>query len=432
MKRIILSSLTIAVLMGSTALAQEVTISVAAFEGGYGRDMYTKVVQAFEEAHPDIKVDLTISRTIGEELAPRVAAGNVPDVVVLGQGNPSGLTENFVRGRMLEDLTGVLGMTVPGESVTVGEKLTPGIIGSLATNVYGDDKTYLMPMYASPTGLVHDAGLFRTKGWTVPTDFDAMFALGDTAKAEDISLFTYPTAGYLDSFFPAMLSTVGGPDFYRDVATYKKDVWTTPEARKALDLTAKLLSYAAPTTVGYANSQDFTRNQQTVLSDTTLFMPNGAWIVNEMKDGPRPDTFAWGFAPVPAAQAGGTRYVVTTVEAAWMPAGATNKDAGKEFIAFLYSDTAAVIFAEANAIQPVKGLAEKLQGDAAIFYSIYGEPGVEAVVGGFAATKPVPGADIRAALFDSANSIIDGSLTVDQWQANLNEVSNRLSDQLAN
>lgn len=432
MNKLFLSTFATAMLMASTALAQDTTISVAAFEGGYGRDMYTKVVAAFEAINPGIKVDLTISRTIGEELAPKVAAGDFPDVVMVGQGSRSGITENFIRGKMLEDVSDVLSMTVPGEAVTVGDKLTPGIIGSLATNPYGDDKTYLMPVYASPTGLVYDAGLFQTRNWTAPTDFDALFALAETAETDSIALFTYPTAGYLDSYFPSILAAVGGPDFYRRVASYERDIWLTPEARKALDLTSELLANVSPTTLGYANNQDFTRNQQSILDNTALFMPNGAWIVNEMKDGPRPDHFAWGFTPVPAIEPGGTRYVTTTVEAAWVPAGADQKDAARQFLAFLYSDVAAVIFAESNAIQPILGLADHLQGDAAIFYGAYGQPNVEAVVGGFAATNPVPGVDIRATLFDSANSIIDGSMSVDDWQASLNEASNRLSDQLAN
>ena len=432
MKSVFLSAATIAVLMTSTAMAQETTLSVAAFEGGYGRNMYVDVVKAFETAFPDIKVDLKISRTIGEELTPQVAAGNFPDVVVIGQGSRSGIAEMFIRGRMLEDVSDVLGMTVPGEDVTVGDKMTPGIVGSLATNPYGDDSTYLMPMYASPTGLVYDAGLLDKMGWDVPTDFDALFALGDAAAEKDISLFTYPTSGYLDSYFPSLLASVGGPDFYRAVASYEKDIWMSDKARKALDLTAELLHRASPTTVGYANNQDFTRNQQSILDDTALFMPNGAWIVNEMAAGPRSDTFAWGFMPVPAAEKDGTRYVTTTVEAAWVPAGAKQKDAAKEFVAFLYSDQAADIFAKSNAIQPVKGLADRLTGDAETFYAIYDQPNVEAVVSGFAATNPVPGVDIRSTLFDAANSIIDGSLSVDQWQADLNTASNRLSDALAN
>ncbi|KQM17865.1 carbohydrate ABC transporter substrate-binding protein [Plantibacter sp. Leaf171] len=407
------------------------TLKIAAFEGGYGSEMYEEVVAAYEKLNPDVKIKLTTSKTLADELTPQVAAGDYPDLVVLGLGAKEGFTESFVRDSNLEDLTSVLDAKIPGEDVTVGDKLTPGIVGNLNTNPYGDDEVYLMPMYASPTGLVYNQKLFADNGWTVPTTWDEMFELGDEAKAEGISLFTYPTAGYLDSYFFSLLSAVGGPEFLNDVLTYKKDVWKSDDATEALELTTKLLSYAAPTTVGYANGQDFTKNQQTILDGTTLFMPNGSWIANEMKDAPRTDGFQWGLTPVPAPETDGTRYLTTFVESAWVPKEATNKDAAKDFIAYLYSDEAADIFAKANAIQPIQGLPERLTGEAKDFYAVYSEPGVEAVVGAFAATKPVPGVDLKATLFDAANSVLSGTTTLEDWQNQVNEASNKLTDQLA-
>lgn len=403
------------------------TLKIAAFEGGYGAEMYADVVAAFQDENPDIEVELITSKTLAQELTPQVASGDYPDVVVLGQGAEEGFTEGFIRDRTLEDLTDVLDMTVPGEEITVGEKLTDGIVGNLNTNPYGDDEVYLLPMFASPTGLVFDQGILDEHGWEVPTSFDEFFALGDAAEAEGISLFTYPTAGYLDSYFFALLATVGGEDFYADVMTYQEDVWMQPEGREALELTTELLTeYTAPTTVGYANGQDFTKNQQTILDGTALFMPNGTWIANEMADAPRSDNFTWGLAPVPAAEEGGERYLTTFVESAWIPAEAVEKENAKQFLAFLYSDTAAEIFAETGAIQPIQGLAETLEGDSAEFYAAYNEEGVNALVGSFAATTPVPGVDLKATLFDSANSVISGSMSLDDWQAAVNEASNKL------
>jgi N-acetylglucosamine transport system substrate-binding protein len=406
-------------------------LTFAAFEGGYGKEMYEKVVEAYAEVNPDVTIELKASKTLAEELTPQIASGEFPDLVVFGQGSESGFTEGFIRDKALEPLTDVLELTVPGEDVTVGEKLTDGIVGNLNTNPYGNDEVALMPMYASPTGLVYNKGLFDEKGWEVPTDWDGFLELGETAKAEGISLFTYPTAGYLDSYFFSLLAAVGGEDFYQDVMTYQEDVWETPEATEALELTTELLGYANPNTVGYANGQDFTKNQQSILDDETLFMPNGAWIVNEMADAPRVDGFQWAITPVPAVEAGGERYLTTFVESAWIPAGAEHKDAAKEFLAFLYSDEAAAIFAEQNAIQPIKGLSETLEGDAANFYAAYDQEGVNALVGGFAATTPVPGVDLKATLFDTANSVIQGSTSMEQWQQSLNETSNKLTGKLA-
>jgi N-acetylglucosamine transport system substrate-binding protein len=402
------------------------TLQMAALEGGYGKEMYAQVIAAYQASHPDVTIDLRISKSIEDEITPNMKAGRYPDVVVLGQGRKAGLTETMIKDKALEDLTPLLNEKVPGESGTVGDKLTKGIVGNLNTNPYGTDQTYLMPMYYSPTGLFYNQDLLKQKGWQVPATWDEMFALGDKAKAQGIALFTYPTAGYLDSFFFALLADIGGEQFYQDVMTYKAGVWQTPQAKQALDLTGRLLKYAAPTTVGYANEQDFTKNQQSILDNKVLFMPNGTWIVGEMANAPRAKGFQWGLIPLPAVTAGGKRYITTSVESAWIPSAAKNKAAAKQFIAYLYSDEAAKIFAKSNAIQPINGIAGSLTGENAEFYKVYEQPSVEALVGGFAGTPPVEGVDMKATLFDTANSIISGDKTTAQWQAALDEASEKL------
>ncbi|AXG81794.1 carbohydrate ABC transporter substrate-binding protein [Streptomyces paludis] len=402
------------------------TLKVAALEGGYGRDMYAQVIKAYEAANPDVEVRLQISKSIEDEISPNMKAGRYPDVVVLGQGRKAALTETLVKDKALEDLTPVLKAKIPGEDGTVGDKLTKGIVGNLNTNPYGTDRTYLMPMYYAPTGLFYNKGLFKEKGWATPATWDEMFALGDKAKREGIALFTYPTAGYLDSYFFALLAGIGGEEFHTDVMTYKQDIWKSPKARQALDLTTRLLSYAAPATVGYANEQDFTKNQQLILDNKALFMPNGTWIVGEMAEAPRADGFAWGLTPLPAVAAGGERYITTSVESVWIPSAAQQKDAAKDFIAYLYSDEAAKIFAGSNAIQPVESATSALSAENAEFYRVYEDPSVSALVGGFAGTPPVEGVDIKATLFDTANSIISGDTTEDKWQAALHDASEKL------
>jgi N-acetylglucosamine transport system substrate-binding protein len=155
-------------------------------------------------------------------------------------------------------------------------------------------------------------------------------------------------------------------------------------------------------------------------------MPNGTWIVGEMKDAPRAAGFQWALTPLPAVTTGGKRYITTSVESAWIPSAAKHKDAAKEFIAYLYSDEAAKLFAKVDAIQPVNGIAASLTGENAGFYKVYEDPSVSALVGGFAGTPPVEGVDIKATLFDTANSIISGNKTEAQWQQALDDASEKL------
>lgn len=102
------------------------------------------------------------------------------------------MTETFIKDNGILDITDVLDMTVPGEDVKVKDKIAGGFTDSSLTNPYGDGKTYLAPMFYSPCGLFYNAGLLEEKGWEVPATWDEMWELGDKAKAEGISLFTYP------------------------------------------------------------------------------------------------------------------------------------------------------------------------------------------------------------------------------------------------
>ncbi len=285
--------------------AEDVTITVAALASGYEEaypGMWKEVCDAFT-AETGVKVNLICDKNLEDVIGPSMQGGDFPDVIHLATGREKGLTEQFIKDRNIAELTDVLSMTIPGESVKVSDKIVGGFTETSVTNPYGDGVTYLAPMFYSPCGLFYNAGLFEEKGWTVPTTWDEMWELGDKARAEDpgMYLFTYPTTGYFDAFLYALMYSVGGPDFFNQATVYAEGVWDTPEARQCFDIIAKLAAYTNPVTPAQANDQDFTQNQQLVLDNKALFMPNGTWIVGEMKDAPRAEGFQWGMTALPAA-----------------------------------------------------------------------------------------------------------------------------------
>ena len=368
------------------AMAEGTTLSVAAIETAYGSEIWQEVTAAFTEL-TGIQVDLVTDKNLEDVISAPMKAGDFPDVVHLATGRPAALTETLIKENMLEDITDVLSMTVPGEDKLVSEKIVPGFTESSLTNPYGDGKTYLAPMFYSPCGLFYNAGLFEEKGWEVPETWDEMWALGDTAAAEGIALFAYPTTGYFDSLFYALLYECGGAEFFNQATSYAEGIWDTEEAKTALDIIAKLASYTEKSVPSNANNDNFTKNQQLILDNKALFMPNGNWVIGEMADAPRAEGFKWGFTALPAVTEGGDRYSYTYFEQLWIPSEAVNKDAAKQFVAFMYSDVAAEIFAKVGAIQPIVGFADKLEGDNKIYYSIY-DNGAKAALA--ALPPPIP------------------------------------------
>jgi len=396
------------------------TIKVAALESAYEETypgMWQEVCDAFT-AQTGIVVELTVERNLEDVIGASMQGGDYPDVIHLATGREAGLTEQFINDKLIADITDVLDMTIPGEDVTVGDKIIEGFTDTSATNPYNDGKTYLAPMFYSPCGLFYNAGLFEEKGWTVPTTWDEMWELGDKALEEGIYLFTYPTAGYFDAFLYALMNVVGGSDFFNAATSFEEGIWETPEADALFEILDKLADYTHPSTPAQANDQDFTMNQQLVLDNQAIFMPNGTWIVGEMAEAPRAEGFQWGMTALPALEEGGMGYSYTFLEQAWIPAGAANIDAAKQFIAFLYSDTAADIFAKGGAVQPIRGMTDQLEGDNKLFYSIY-DSGAGAAMGSFAAYSPIPGIDNTSVFFEPINSLVGGTLTIDDWRANI-------------
>ena len=391
------------------------TIKVAAIETAYGTEVWTKVCEAFE-AETGIKVELTTDKNLEDVISGPMQNGEYPDVVHLAVGREAGLTEQLIKANGMHDLTNMLATTIPGESATPADKIVGGFTETSITSPYGDGKTYLAPMFYSPCGLFYNAKLFEEKGWKVPTTWDEMWALGETAKAEGIALFTYPTTGYFDTFIPTLIASVGGTELWESISNYEEGIWDTAEGKQVLDVIAKLVTYVHPNTPAQANNQDFTKNQLMVMTNDALFMPNGTWITSEMRDAEATleNEFAWGMTALPGFDADAAPYAYCWFEQAWIPAGAANIEGAEQFVAFLYSDKAAEIFATANAIQPIVGVADGLEGENKVFYSIY-DNGAKACMGAFAAFGEIPGVDVSGTFFAPIDSLVAGTITIDDY-----------------
>lgn len=390
------------------------TLKVAAIETAYGADMWQQIADGFE-AKTGATVELTTDKNLEDVIDPQMKAGNFYDVVHLAAGREKALPETMLKENAIEEVTDVLSMNVLGEDVTVGEKIIPGFTGNLTTNPYGDDRVFMMPMFYSPCGLFYNKANFTEGGGDLelPTTWDEFFALADKT---DIPLFTYPVAGYLDAFTYALIAEVGGQDFFNKALQYDETVWSSAEMDKMFEILGKLAENTNDATTGYANSDNFTKNQQMILDNEALFMPNGNWVIGEMADAPRADGFEWGFMALPAVEDGGDRYSYTFFEQSWIPAGAENKELAKVFLTYLYSDEAAEIFASAGAVQPITGMTDKLSDDNKVYYSVY-DNGAKAAIGTFATTAPVEGVNIKDDVCFTMDSVVNGTKTVDDWKA---------------
>ena len=408
------------------------TLKLAAFKGGNGEKIWEDIAAAFEE-EKGVEVELEMSSELDKDLTKSIQKGEFPDVVYYNLGQKSGFTETMLKEGAIADISDVFA------DEELKGRLLDGITDGTDAQPFADGKIYLAPIFYTPTGFWYNKNLFEgeNKKYDLPTTWEEFFALGDAAKADGVSLFTFPQSGYLDATIYSMLAQAGGTEFYQKAIKYDKDTWTSEEGKKVLDTLGHFVSpaYTEKDTVANATADGgFPTNQQNVIDNKALFMPNGNWVIGEMAAS-TPEDFRWGMMPAPKWEGDETQTMYTFTEQMWIPAEAENMDLAKEFIKFMYSDTVVDILlnnettdketgktSPAPVVAPVKGAAEKLpEGTTKDCYEASTADNIVTVTGGWVATEPIEGLNMKEAVYGPAYSVNTGEMTVEDWQAQLTE-----------
>ncbi len=409
---------------------EEKTLTVYAFKGGFGDQHWKDMAAGFEALKGNVTVDLVIEANIDELLTPLISAGEYPDVIYYNQGQESQFTEGLVKSNQVADLEDLLTMTVPGEDVTVGEKIADGFTTNPTASPYGDGKLYLAPIFTSGPGFVYNANLVGDgKEYAYPTTWDDFFALQEQVETDGRHLFTWPQPGYLDATFPVMVANAGGEELLARVLGHEAGIYEDPEVVKVMETLGHLAQVTMPETAGNATRDGgFLDNQHAVMQDKALFMPNGDWVVGEMADYEAAEGFEWGLGPVPTFDADAKPYVVSWFESVYTLKDSPEQELAKEFIAYMYSDEAQEMIAKSGAYQPTTNAAEFMSEEAkALKEGVSGD--VVSVSGtGFAATEPIPGLDWKAVFFGALNEVATGQKSVEDWIAEVSEANDRLSE----
>ncbi|MEF9960187.1 MAG: carbohydrate ABC transporter substrate-binding protein [Niameybacter sp.] len=406
-------------------IGENQVLDIAVFEGGYGRAYWDAVAEAFELQNPNVDVVVNANPEIGDIIRPDLLSGNAPDFIYLPSSNKSGITDALVKDKLLTDLTDVF------EDSEIKSKILPGFIDNVATQPYGDGKTYLAPLYYSTTGLFYNKTVFTQNGWEVPVTWDDFFDLGDKAKEVGRSLFTYQglDPGYLEAMLLPAITAKVGPESFIKALNYEDGAWEQPGITEAMGQIEKIATgdYLMDGTVALSHTQA----QQQFLRGNALFIPCGSWLEWEMADSPRENGFKWGFAAVPVFEEHDTKYVFTTIEEMYIPVASDQIDLAKAFLKFQYSDEAVALNAQnAKGIPPVKGAAEQLKAVVSLAtyetYKLF-DHGYEPSIlrfGSVQGTEMSP----RNELFDQVASVMNGEMTAAQWAARMEEVSDAVRD----
>ena len=332
---------------------EERVLTIALFEGGFGRDFWDDMVVRFEAANPGVRIDMTISPDIDTIMAPRIAVGDIPDFI---QGNMDvGIFSAMRDGGQFRDLTNFFNtaevLDQPG--TLIRDIIIPGMLDS--TRFAPDGFVIMAPFNAGPMGMVYNQTLFDQMGWDLPETWDDLFAmdalLDDPATFVNIggtmerrSIFTYQGIhpGYLESIlFPAIASAVGLEGLDR-IANFEEGAWDNPQVRRVVENLARLgvEGYLMEGTV----AMDHTTSQAHMMMGRALFIPNGLWFPGEMADAPREDGFRFAIAPPPILERGQTRFLMSSSEQIALPIGGNEPELAYEFLRFMYTQESIMQF----------------------------------------------------------------------------------------
>ncbi|MTM61678.1 extracellular solute-binding protein, partial [Turicibacter sanguinis] len=280
-------------------------------------------------------------------------------------------------------------------------------------------------------GLWYNSALFAEKGWEAPNTWDEFFALGDATASEGLSLFTYQGMypGYNESIVWPAIAGAAGAEAVENIFSYADGAWEDENVVKALEIFQQIAEgdYLLKGTVAMNHTQAQTEH----LKGSALFLPNGNWYEDEMKDAIQ-EGWEWGFMTSPVFNEGDTRYVATGIEEMYIPSDAANVELAKEFMRYLYKDEIVALNAELNhAVVPIEGAVEmaKEYVPASNYssFKIFDESDVLPVMVGFEVATNTE-INMKNEVFQPISSIMNKELTASDWAANLEVASDKVRE----
>jgi len=340
----------------SAATEEKQVIDIAVFEGGLGAEYWEEMMRLYQKEHPNVEFTSTISPKVGEIIRPRIVSGDAPDLLVMTDGDQSGLLVSMIKDEALMDITDVFEGPAYDSDTPLKDVILDGYLESKKFQPYGDGKIYIAPKDCGYTGLIYNKALFAEKGWEVPTTWDEFFALGDLAKEEGRALFTYQGIypDYLENILLPTIASAVGQEGMERIFNYEEGSFNNPEVVSVLEQFERIAKdgYLMEGTVALNHTQ----SQTDMMEGKALFIPNGVWMVNEMKDAPREEGFSYGMMSGLVLNEDDPKFVYANYGQISIPKDAKNPEGAKDFLRFLYTEESARIMAEkSGTVLAIKG-----------------------------------------------------------------------------
>lgn len=335
-------------------------LEIFIFDGGYGHKYAEADAKIYGSSYPKAELKLTPTQQIQQQLQPRFAGGNPPDVI-----DNSGAQKMDVAGlstdSQLADLTDLLkAPSWDTDGTSVRDTLYPGVVDFGMLN----GKPSFMPYVYTVFGMWHSKTLFEKHGWEPPKTWDEFKALAPKIKAAGMSPFTYQGKYpyYLYTPMLGMAGKAGGVDVIKNIDNLEPNAWKDDAVVDSAATFYEIMKkgWLMPGTQALTH----TESQTAWTRGKAAFIPCGSWLENEMKT-ITPDGFDMVVSPLWSLSSSDSlpyESLITKPDENYIvPSHAKNVHGGMEFLRIMLSKEGGRNFAKiTHALPTVKGVADGL------------------------------------------------------------------------
>ena len=267
------------------------TLYIDAFEGGYGVEWLYALGEEFEKKNEGITVKINETSDDSTFSTMLMSGRSTADIVFERYPFWDRIFRPTVVGSttydpILEDLTDIYNAKIPGEDVTIAEKLPEDVRAYYET----DGKYYHFNWAAGMMGLLYNKNVWSSS-WKLPRTTDELISLADTIKKAGKVPFVYSLK---DSYWGIYVVWAAQYEGLETMAAY--DEGYAPNGKRYVPELAlypgfeealKVLEVLLKDENGYCHSRskevDFTMAQNMFLEGDAVMQANGDWIESEMR-----------------------------------------------------------------------------------------------------------------------------------------------------
>ncbi|RED61784.1 extracellular solute-binding protein [Cohnella lupini] len=310
----------------SAAEEKPVTISFMHFKSDV-TDGVQKIVDQFEEANPNITVDVQPVKydDYYTLLKTKMAGGDVVDVFTLNNGAQ---TKLFVDGGYVEDLTGQ----------PLFENFDPSVVKAQET----DGKNYIVPVNATPIAVFYNKKIFSDLGIAIPRTYDELIAAGKKIKEAGKTPFAlgwkdgWTLGMWIGRDLPSNTALVENqPDFFAQLETGAAKFADNPATRTMIQHAKQIFDLGNKDQLGV----DYNGVVDLFAKGDVGMMYMGTWpLADIQKKNPELYETGIGYFPYPFSNDASLNKLEFNPDASLaVGSNSKNKEAALKFVAFMAS-----------------------------------------------------------------------------------------------